>query len=58
MNEADTGRIIYILMMIVLLAAGGWFAFFKQNVAKSIQMALIWIMIFVGLTLAYGIYKG
>jgi hypothetical protein len=58
MSENDIGRLVLVTISIALLAAGGWFAFFKQNVAKSIQMVLIWVMIFVGLTLAYGIYKG
>jgi hypothetical protein len=58
MSENDIGRMVYVVIALALLGFGGWFAFFKQNVAKSLQMALIWVMIFVGLTLAYSIYKG
>ena len=58
MSDNDTIRMIFIVMSIALLATGGWFAFFKQNISKSIQMALIWAMIFIGLTLAYGLFKG
>jgi FtsH-binding integral membrane protein len=58
MSENDIGRMVYVVIALALLGFGGWFAFFKQNVAKSLQMALIWVMIFVGLALAYSIYKG
>lgn len=56
-SNADFARIIYIILAIILVG-GASYAYFKENIGKSVQMLLIWACLFAGLALAYGMFKG
>lgn len=55
MDSFDTGRLIYLILLLVMVA--GWF--FVQGRAalnKTLQQAAIWFFIFLGAVAAYGLW--
>ena len=52
----EIARLAYLLL--ILLSVGGWFIVsLKENLGKTIQVALIWGLIFLGLFGVYGVWE-
>ena len=55
-SSDQIARLIYLLL--ILLSVGGWLVVnLKQNLSKTVQMALIWGLIFLGFFGVYGIWE-
>ena len=56
MNSDEIARLVYLLL--ILLSIGGWLIVsVKQNLGKTVQMALIWGLIFLGFFGVYGVWQ-
>ena len=56
MSADDTGRLIYLLLLAV--GIGGWFLVQnRRNLGKTLQHAMIWGFIFVGVVAAIGLWE-
>lgn len=56
MADDLTMRIVYLIILLLCLGGSFW-ASMRQDLAKSAQQALIWVMIFVGMLGAVGLYN-
>ena len=55
-NSDEIARLVYLLL--ILLSISGWFLVsLKQNLGKTVQMALIWGLIFLGFFGVYGVWE-
>ncbi len=55
MNSDDIGQLIYLVLL--LLAVGSWvFVQNRQTLGKTAQQLLIWVLIFLGVIAAYGLW--
>ena len=55
-NSDGIARLVYLLL--ILLSVSGWFLVsLKQNLGKTVQMALIWGLIFLGFFGVYGVWE-
>ena len=55
MNSDDLGQLIYLVLL--LLAVGSWvFVRNRQTLGKTAQQLLIWVLIFLGVIAAYGLW--
>ncbi|MGB3243730.1 MAG: TIGR02281 family clan AA aspartic protease [Sulfitobacter sp.] len=56
MGELETGRLIYLLVLLAMVA--GWFFMqSREGLSKTLQQAAIWGMIFVGGAAAVGLWQ-
>jgi len=56
MNDDMTMRLIYLLILLVCIGGSFW-ASMRQDLGKSLQQAAIWVLIFVGMLGAIGLYN-
>ena len=55
MPEIETGRMIYLLLLL-LMVAGWFFMQSREGLNKTLQQAAVWGMIFVGVAAGYGLW--
>ena len=56
MDADNIARLVYLLL--ILLAVGGWLLVsIKEDLNKTIQMALVWVLIFLGFFGVYGLWE-
>ncbi len=53
MSPDDKAYLFYLIILLVMVAGWGFFSY-REKLSKSIQQALVWVLIFVGIIIAYG----
>ncbi len=56
MDNFDTPRLVY-LVLLGAAVAGYFFAENRQNLSKTVQQAMVWAIIFIGVIAGYGLWQ-